>query len=343
MDHFDYPSTAHVQRSHSITSIPEEDDAPKVSTPDINTLPDTKSSPYLRPPEQRFGKRNVSDTLSLHLDTSDGTLVASREGSIPSSPLEFRDIQEDGPLSSSHRSRSRWWPYLFPEPYFLFITLFPTVRGFRSKPWLHKILSIIAIPAVFCLTITLPVVDTESAEIEGEIKLSSALPSPGLLLSPLHDGSSDIGIFSREDDQVFVPRAWNRWLTGVQCIFTPIFLTFIFFRMHFSLQSLLIEDDGLRPMLYALLSGFIALAFLLTFSSPDKPPKWHKALCPIGFIVAIGWISTIADEVVGILRAFGAIVGVSEAILGVTVFAMVLSSSSQSHHRETHYRILWPT
>jgi solute carrier family 24 (sodium/potassium/calcium exchanger), member 6 len=43
----------------------------------------------------------------------------------------------------------------------------------------------------------------------------------------------------------------------------------------------------------------------------------------VGFVVAIGWISTIADEVVGILRAFGAILGVSEAILGVTVFAMV--------------------
>jgi len=42
----------------------------------------------------------------------------------------------------------------------------------------------------------------------------------------------------------------------------------------------------------------------------------------VGFVVAIGWISTIADEVVGVLRAFGAIVGVSEAILGVTVFAM---------------------
>jgi len=46
----------------------------------------------------------------------------------------------------------------------------------------------------------------------------------------------------------------------------------------------------------------------------------------VGFVVAIGWISTIADEVVGILRAFGAIVNVSEAILGVTVFAMVILS-----------------
>jgi hypothetical protein len=77
-------------------------------------------------------------------------------------------------------------------------------------------------------------------------------------------------------------------------------------------------------MLYALVSGLVALALLKLFSVPDKRPKWHRALCAVGFVVAIGWISTIADEVVGVLRAFGAILGVSEAILGVTVFAMVI-------------------
>jgi solute carrier family 24 (sodium/potassium/calcium exchanger), member 6 len=76
-------------------------------------------------------------------------------------------------------------------------------------------------------------------------------------------------------------------------------------------------------MLYALVFGLVALALLLTFTTPNKPPRWHKALCAVGFVVAIGWISMIADEVVGILRAFGAIGGISEAILGVTVFAMV--------------------
>ena len=84
----------------------------------------------------------------------------------------------------------------------------------------------------------------------------------------------------------------------------------------------------------------MALALLITFSSPNKPPSWRKALCAVGFVVAIGWISTIADEVVGVLRAFGAIVGVSEAILGVTIFAMV-SSFSFSHNRAIHCRISW--
>jgi solute carrier family 24 (sodium/potassium/calcium exchanger), member 6 len=107
---------------------------------------------------------------------------------------------------------------------------------------------------------------------------------------------------------------------------------------------LIIEDNQLLlPMLYALISGLVALALLLTFSSPHKPPKWHKSLCAVGFLVAIGWISTIADEVVGILRAIGAILGVSEAILGVTVFAMVFPFPCSSNQREILYQILWPT
>jgi solute carrier family 24 (sodium/potassium/calcium exchanger), member 6 len=101
------------------------------------------------------------------------------------------------------------------------------------------------------------------------------------------------------------------------------------------------DNELLMPMLYALLSGLIALGLLLTFSSPSKPPGWHRALCAVGFLVAIGWISTIADEVVGVLRAVGAILGVSEAILGVTVFAVVTHPSYiASDIRGIPYRIL---
>ena len=95
-------------------------------------------------------------------------------------------------------------------------------------------------------------------------------------------------------------------------------------RLNLTLSILILDPKDLPlPTLYAFICGLVAMASLLTFSSPDKPPKWHKCLCAIGFVVAIAWISTIADEVVGILRAMGSIVGVSEAILGVTVFAMV--------------------
>jgi solute carrier family 24 (sodium/potassium/calcium exchanger), member 6 len=45
-------------------------------------------------------------------------------------------------------------------------------------------------------------------------------------------------------------------------------------------------------------------------------------LCFVGFAVAIAWISTIANEVVGVLRALGVILNMSDAILGLTIFAV---------------------
>jgi sodium/potassium/calcium exchanger 6 len=37
--------------------------------------------------------------------------------------------------------------------------LFPSLHGFKHKSWIGRILSIFAVPAIFCLTVTLPVVD----------------------------------------------------------------------------------------------------------------------------------------------------------------------------------------
>src|ERR1700737_2787689 len=129
------------------------------------------------------------------------------------------------------------------------------------------------------------------------------------------------------------------WCTMYLC--TVIYGVYIV-RYGLWLSGLTIEgNELLLPMVVSLVCGLVALALLLAFSSPDKPPKWHKALCVAGFVVAIGWISTIADEVVGILRAFGAIVGVSEAILGVTVFAMVTPTFT-SNDREIPFPISLP-
>jgi|SRR5277367_454284 len=231
VDYFTYPSAADIQRSVSPLTqipIPEED----------NEDDNVKSSAFLLPPKQVYGSQKSSSVPSLHLDTSDGTLVESpvllpareRSRSVSASSLGFRDVQEDGSINSPiHHGRYRWWPYiLLPDPHFLYATLFPTLTDFHSKTWVQKVLSIIAVPAVFCLTITLPVVDTEQSEAEGEIKFPSGPSSPTALISPLPDGASEV-FHPLADEDAMVPRAWNRWLTGVQCIFAPLVITFIFF------------------------------------------------------------------------------------------------------------------
>lgn len=44
-----------------------------------------------------------------------------------------------------------------------------------------------------------------------------------------------------------------------------------------------------------------------------------------GFVIALNWIFLLANEMVGLLQSLGAIFNISEAIMGLTIFALVRS------------------
>lgn len=113
-------------------------------------------------------------------------------------------------------------------------------------------------------------------------------------------------------------KQWNRWLVIVQIFTAPFFLVLI-------LWANLESEHGhalVRLILYSLLGSLCFLALLLMTTTPSRPPRWRSALCFLGFAVAIAWISTIANEVVGVLRTLGVILNMSDAILGLTIFAV---------------------
>lgn len=114
---------------------------------------------------------------------------------------------------------------------------------------------------------------------------------------------------------------WNRWLVFIQIFLGPQFAAFIVWA---NLREDLAEPRKtlLRFVLWALLASLVALALLLLTTVPDKRPKHHYLLCFLGFVISVAWISTVAGEVVGVLKAFGVILNISEAILGLTVFAV---------------------
>lgn len=114
------------------------------------------------------------------------------------------------------------------------------------------------------------------------------------------------------------PPTWNRWLIAVQVFVGPLFTAFITWAKYMDQPAKVL----VRMVLYCLLGSLILLAILLVFTSPDKKPKYHFFFCFLGFIISIAWISTIAEEVVGVLKAVGVILGMSEAILGLTIFAV---------------------
>ena len=249
----------------------------------------------------------------------------------------------------------RWWPYkILVPPETILQTLFPSLSAWHGKTWLGKITGIVSAPSFFLLAITLPVVEPQTGEQEGTDEVQGAAstldskqarqdagsPTPGpgpdslaqiAISTETHirhaNGSSDPRQQQVPQPElqevhphaaVSSPHEWNRWLVLIQCFTSPyvVLLGLWFNFIDGNIHSLL------RPTLYCLLASSIAFLFVIFTTSADKPPKWHFLLCFAGFIVSVTWISTIANEVVGVLKTIGIVFNISDAILGLTIFAV---------------------
>lgn len=338
------------------------------SSPSLSPFPGLSESPAALTPFQEA----TAFPFSTPLDT--------RRRSIPA-----LDDQAEQPRPV------KWWPYqLLPAPHVLLATIFPTLQGWREKPLWDKFLSLVSVPSIFCLVITLPVVETENhnddeseadladladppeagrpgnmappISVEGDGMLAetewqayrrrtrSASTRSPLSLSPSrmslntpHPSGEPASVPAGDhpsisvqapqaakppgpgSDQVTassdVPSGWNRWLVAVQLFTGPLFVVFI-------VWANMAEDlaqpgkDLLIIALYSLVVSLCLLLALLLTTTAEKKPKYHFLLCFLGFVISVAWISTIAGEVVGVLKAFGVILNISEAILGLTVFAV---------------------
>ncbi|KAK9472477.1 Sodium/calcium exchanger protein-domain-containing protein, partial [Dipodascopsis tothii] len=181
----------------------------------------------------------------------------------------------------------------------LYKTLFPTLVDLGDKTALNKFISVVAVPSVLLLTLTVPVIEVD-ATLAGDEQPEPASPGD----AP-----------PAESEMVF--RGWNRRLVAAQCVIAPVA---ILLSKNFSLpdKSLL----GLET-LYVTVAGLALVGIITFYTRADEPPRFLPAvLCCIGFLVSMVWISFLADEVVGVMKAVGVIFDISEAILGLTVFAL---------------------
>ncbi|KAJ9161428.1 Sodium/calcium exchanger protein [Coniochaeta hoffmannii] len=144
----------------------------------------------------------------------------------------------------------------------------------------------------------------------------SSLPEPAKPTATTLQRPSSISPSSQPDTP-----EWHRWLVILQLFTGPLFVALILWaNMYEDLPNP--ARTFVRLTLYSLLGSVVALGILLLTTSPSKKPRYHSLLCFLGFIISIAWISTVAGEVVGVLKALGVILGISEAILGLTVFAV---------------------
>ncbi|KAF9353517.1 hypothetical protein BGX26_008703 [Mortierella sp. AD094] len=179
---------------------------------------------------------------------------------------------------------------------------FPTLLDWDEKSPFVKFLAITSVPMVLSLTLTLPVVelcdDDDESTIEQNNADSSMIPKI---------------VIGDEEEHHEIYEGWSRTATTIQMLLAPTFIATVITSA---------AQDGYLAIPAAFLIG-AGLSFLVRrFSTEEHPPRLYGAFCFAGFLVAITWIFLVANEVVGILQAFGMIFGVSDAILGLTIFAM---------------------
>jgi sodium/potassium/calcium exchanger 6 len=72
---------------------------------------------------------------------------------------------------------------------------------------------------------------------------------------------------------------------------------------------------------------------VVALTTRSTPPRYHTIFAFAGFVIAIIWIYVIANELVSLLKAFGVVFGLTDAILGLTVLAWGNSIGRESRTR----------
>ncbi|KAF8269558.1 Sodium/calcium exchanger protein-domain-containing protein [Lactarius quietus] len=191
-----------------------------------------------------------------------------------------------------------------------FHVLFPTLHGFHTKTLLGKAAAALAAPAVFVLTITLPVV--VRPYVCARYRHEKATNANNTLVPFEEDGIERALIAEEVVQEEMHEMHFNKWLMVVQCILGPLFCAAVLFK-------------GTRyeqwSLLGAGLAGLSAGIPVFLFANKGDNQAWLLTRCSMGFLVAVVWIMAIADEVVNVLQTFGFVFGLSDAIIGLTIFA----------------------
>lgn len=128
------------------------------------------------------------------------------------------------------------------------------------------------------------------------------------------------------DDSHISSPTQNLFLIVAQCAFAPPFCVW-------AITSSARSSHVLAKTIFAFLCG-LALATVVLFAVMHRRHSGSRTIHPAfisasgwarvaaGFFVSILYIMTIVDEVVSILQTLGVVLGLSDAILGLTVFAM---------------------
>lgn len=186
---------------------------------------------------------------------------------------------------------------------------------------------------ILLLVITLPVVKGSMMQTDGNDDGESvgavALDETTLAMLETIPDENDL-----TDDTA---TTWCRWLTAVQLVGSCLLIGVV---------CAISSSNGAAILIpVATGVGLLLSTLFLWTTTPYRRPRLYWMMCFVGFGMAVVWIYIIANEVVSVLQAIGLALGVSEAILGLTVFAVVrngVEGTARTHTRL--YRVIvWVT
>ena len=110
-------------------------------------------------------------------------------------------------------------------------------------------------------------------------------------------------------------QSWKKWLFVLQSFLWPTFSLLATQLRHVWL------NDVFPLWGITIIIGFLLGLFVILSSSYRQQPFYHKLFSFIGFGVSVIWIYSLANEVVNVLQAFGVVLSLTKAILGLTFLA----------------------
>ena len=255
------------------------------------------------PFDEALGRHMRLDPLSPEASPVLGRSIASLPNSeVVASPIAS-SINEGLPHPPSRwqRFQNRLTPFTS--------VLFPHLQNFSNKSIASIFVAIFATPGVLALTITLPVVITTHEDFSRpSLGEDSAV---GRLIDFEEEGVERVLVAEDELKEELNEGSYNKWLTALQCILGPLFCVSMILGMFFgvSWESFAlnhvvpgVERHAMWYLIATAAAGITTAILVLIFSDRGNDPAGRLARCFMGFIVAIVWIMTIADEVVSVLK-----------------------------------------
>ncbi|KAI9144975.1 Sodium/calcium exchanger protein-domain-containing protein [Paraphysoderma sedebokerense] len=272
-------------------------------------------------------------------------------------PQETEELQDSIEPTASHFNTRPPIPNSKPS---IVSLLFPIVHFWKHKSRLERFTGTIITPIWFLLRITIPVVDLShpshsfsDTTTSKELYSSDIIPVSdetrnflsNLHATYFHPGLTLIQIFMAGFMICFTLFDWSNTtlplpyrvlvafsVTTFLTIFSTVWMKYYYLTTpdYTSSRPSLAESsisntenpDDITTIREQAASPLPSTAELKAKRREKIKYRGLAAICWVGFCTSVVWIYVVANEVVGILKAYGLILNISHALLGMTIFAI---------------------